>query len=155
MIDLGDCTLCGHPRRDHEDFERCACGCVRPTLVLSGQAIAIAERSMVEEDFGEWLRALHTVTEETAKADLPPVDLSRYAPAEEQQTADGRRMVRLCDEPMPLSDVLPWLLEQGLVKRVDSICVDPECRHEHCDGYVYVGWGTTYFAAPFDKTEER
>jgi hypothetical protein len=82
-------------------------------------------------------------------------DFSRYAPAELQQTADGSRKVRLCDEPMPFDEVLPWLLEQGLVKRVEAICLDPECRHEHCEPYELTGWGTTYFAVPFDKTEPR
>ncbi len=82
-------------------------------------------------------------------------DFSRYAPAERQETVDGSRMVRLCNEPMPVDDVLPWLLEQGLVKRLDAVCVDPVCRHEQCDPSELTGWGSTYFAEPFDKTEPR
>lgn len=112
---------------------------------------------MPKEEFGDWLRAMHTMAEEAADAEnyVRQIDVARYAPAELQQTRDGSRMVRLCEEPMHMNEVLPWLLEQGLVKRIMAICTDPECSHEHCDGYVHTGWGTTYFASPFDKTEPR
>lgn len=86
---------------------------------------------------------------------MTEIDLDRYAPAEQQETADGSRMVRLVEEPMHLDECLPWLLDQGLVKRVDAICLDPDCRHEHCDPYELKAWGSTYFAVPFDKTEPR
>lgn len=89
-------------------------------------------------------------------------DISRYAAVECQKITPAeadeqpeRRYVRLHDEPMDANDVLPWLEEQGLVSRIAETCADPECDHEHCDGYRLVGWGTTYFAVPWDRSVER
>ena len=71
MIDLGDCTLCGHPRCDHEDFERCTvegCDCVRPAVVLRGSEVRAAEAGMPEEKFADWLRAVHEIAEAAVTA---------------------------------------------------------------------------------------
>lgn len=81
-------------------------------------------------------------------------------PAECQniRTTHGRRLtryVKLTDEPMLVHEVLPWLIERGLVKRVEERCTDPDCLHEHCDGYRLVGWGTTYFSVPPDAATVR
>jgi hypothetical protein len=63
-MNLGDCTLCGHPRRMHEDFERCliaGCDCVRPAIIV----ITREELECMREDA---VRALHECAEAIAGA---------------------------------------------------------------------------------------
>lgn len=76
-------------------------------------------------------------------------DLARYAACEMQKIEDEpMRLVRLHPEPMPAREVLSWLVENGYVKREPTD--DPDGN-----GWKHVGWGTTYCAAPFDRTVER
>lgn len=87
-------------------------------------------------------------------ADGPFADLSRYAACERQKVegvydkAVTWRYVRLHAEPMHASDVLAWLVEQGHVKKVVA---DPGDEAE----FHYAGWGTTYFAVPWERSVER
>lgn len=78
-------------------------------------------------------------------------DLQQYAACERQQF-EGElitwRYVRLHEESMPVSDVLGWLIEQGYVRR--ELTDDPDSG-----GSRYIGWGSTYFAVPWEKSVER
>jgi hypothetical protein len=74
------------------------------------------------------------------------VNSKRYAPVERQKTDGGHRYVRLCDEPMHVSECLPWLIDNGYVK---DDGVDGEGAR------ILRGWGSTYFMCPFEKTVSR
>lgn len=77
------------------------------------------------------------------------IDPSRYAACERQKVDDGWRYVRLHEEPMDAHECLPWLIEQGYVKRV------PEDHPGSETGFRLAGWGSTYFMVPWDKAVER
>jgi hypothetical protein len=93
-------------------------------------------------------------------------DLERYAPVECQKIEGGgvpeaspehrtvprsgeRRYVRLSDQPMPARECLGWLIENGYVKR------EPDDHPESETGYRLVGWGSTYFMVPWERSVER
>lgn len=79
-------------------------------------------------------------------------DLARYAAVERQKVDGGyrsrTRYVRLHEEPMALRDVLPWLEAEGFVKCEPS--ADPDGT-----GRAWRGWGSTYFAVPWEKSVPR
>lgn len=81
----------------------------------------------------------------------------RYAAVECQVAAVGgqRRYVRLHEEPKPLSECLDWLLAEGFVKRVPFMCTAADCDHEHCEDTRLIGWGSTYFMVPWEKSVSR
>lgn len=89
----------------------------------------------------------------------PEIDYEPYVPVERQKVECGERgqagdeygwrYVRLTDGPMPSRECLPWLIENGYVKKV------PDDHPESETGYRLVGWGTTYFMCPWDKAVER
>lgn len=76
-------------------------------------------------------------------------DFSRYAACEIQNVGGERRLVRLHSRPMPSSEVLPWLVEQGLVKRTKI------WDEDEGETFKHHGWGTTYCAAPWDRSVPR
>lgn len=78
-----------------------------------------------------------------------PLDLAHYAPAERQVVDGETRYVRLVEEPMHVQDTVPWLIEHGFVR------MERDDHPESESGYTLKGWGSTYFAVPFDKAVPR